>query len=110
MAGRMQQEITDAPHETNKYGPGGTNTDALSRMSYVEGQIRGIRKMIDEDRYCIDILTQVSAVRAALNKVGMSILRRHIEHCVSAAVRSEDPLKSREILDELMTVLEKTSL
>nr|MDQ6922497.1 metal-sensitive transcriptional regulator [Candidatus Dormibacteraeota bacterium] len=54
-----------------------------SRLSRIEGQVRGLRKMVDEDRYCIDVLTQVSAVQSALESVALLLLRDHTEHCVA---------------------------
>ncbi len=60
----------------------------LSRLRRIEGQVRGIEKMVDEDRYCIDVLTQVNAVRAALEGVALQLLSDHTEHCVTEAIRS----------------------
>lgn len=59
-----------------------------SRLRRIEGQIRGIEKMVDEDRYCIDVLTQVNAARAALESVALQLLADHTEHCVTEAIRS----------------------
>ena len=59
-----------------------------SRLRRIEGQVRGIQKMVDEDRYCIDVLTQVNAVRAALESVALELLSDHTEHCVTEAIRS----------------------
>ncbi len=59
-----------------------------SRLRRIEGQVRGIEKMIDEDRYCIDVLTQVTAARAALESVALQLLADHTEHCVTEAIRS----------------------
>jgi CsoR family transcriptional regulator, copper-sensing transcriptional repressor len=59
-----------------------------SRLRRIEGQVRGIEKMVDEDRYCIDVLTQVNAVRAALESVALQLLADHTEHCVAEAIRS----------------------
>jgi DNA-binding FrmR family transcriptional regulator len=61
-----------------------------ARLSRIEGQVRGLRKMVDEDRYCIDVLTQVSAVQSALESVALLLLRDHTEHCVAEAIRSRD--------------------
>jgi DNA-binding FrmR family transcriptional regulator len=61
-----------------------------ARLSRIEGQVRGLRKMVDEDRYCIDVLTQVSAVQSALESVALLLLRDHTEHCVAEAIRSGD--------------------
>ena len=60
----------------------------LSRLRRIEGQVRGIEKMVDEDRYCIDVLTQVNAARAALESVALQLLSDHTEHCVTEAIRS----------------------
>ena len=60
----------------------------LSRLRRIEGQVRGIEKMVDEDRYCIDVLTQVNAVRAALESVALQLLADHTEHCVAEAIQS----------------------
>lgn len=59
-----------------------------SRLGRIEGQVRGLRKMVDEDRYCIDVLTQVGAVQAALDSVALLLLRDHTEHCVAEAIHS----------------------
>jgi CsoR family transcriptional regulator, copper-sensing transcriptional repressor len=69
-----------------------------ARLSRIEGQVRGLRKMVDEDRYCIDVLTQVSAVQSALESVALLLLRDHTEHCVAEAIRSgEGNDKVREL-------------
>jgi DNA-binding FrmR family transcriptional regulator len=69
-----------------------------ARLSRIEGQVRGLRKMVDEDRYCIDVLTQVSAVQSALQGVALLLLRNHTEHCVAEAIRSgESSDKVREL-------------
>ncbi len=62
----------------------------LNRLRRVEGQVRGIQKMVVEDRYCIDVLTQVSAVKAALEAVSLTLLEDHISHCVAEAIQSGD--------------------
>ena len=59
-----------------------------SRLRRIEGQVRGIQKMVEDDRYCIDVLTQVNAVRAALESVALQLLADHTEHCVAEAIRS----------------------
>jgi DNA-binding FrmR family transcriptional regulator len=69
-----------------------------SRMRRIEGQVRGVKKMVDEDRYCIDVLTQVGAVKAALDAVALLLLQDHTEHCVVDAVRAGDgSTKVREL-------------
>ena len=62
----------------------------LTRLRRIEGQVRGLHKMVEEDRYCIDVLTQVAAVKAALESVSLTLLEDHMEHCVAEAIRSGD--------------------
>ena len=81
----------------------------LNRLSRIEGQVRGIARMVDEDRYCIDILTQVQAVRAALNRVESEMLKDHLEHCIEAAIAGGDPAEQREKSRELIQLLERTA-
>ena len=78
------------------------------RLSRIEGQVRGLSKMVDEDRYCIDIVTQISAVRAALRRVEDEILREHVAHCVEHAIDSGDAREQRRKVAELMDVLTRT--
>jgi DNA-binding FrmR family transcriptional regulator len=80
----------------------------VNRLNRVEGQVRGIGRMVEEDRYCIDILTQLQAVRAALSKVEQELLREHIDHCVTAAFASGDTAEQRAKADELVTILQRS--
>jgi len=75
------------------------------RLSRIEGQVRGLAKMVDDDRYCIDIVTQISAVRAALRRVEEEILRDHVAHCVEHAISSGDKADQRRKIAELMEVV-----
>jgi CsoR family transcriptional regulator, copper-sensing transcriptional repressor len=75
------------------------------RLGRIEGQVRGLSKMVDEDRYCIDIVTQISAVRAALRRVEEEVLRDHVAHCVEHAIASGDKADQREKIAELMDVI-----
>jgi CsoR family transcriptional regulator, copper-sensing transcriptional repressor len=75
------------------------------RLSRIEGQVRGIARMVDEDRYCIDIVTQVSAVRAALRRLEEEILRDHVSHCVEHAIASGNKADQRKKIEELMAVV-----
>jgi DNA-binding FrmR family transcriptional regulator len=84
-----------------------TQASCRSRLRRIEGQVRGIERMIDEERYCIDILTQLQAVRAALKKVEDEVLKDHVEHCVHDAIRSGKTDEQFEKIDELLRVLEK---
>ena len=78
----------------------------IKRLKRIEGQVRGIQKMIDEDRYCVDILVQVTAVNNAMKRVGMNLLERHTKHCVSGAIQTGN---GDEVMDELMKVIEQFS-
>ena len=77
----------------------------LKRLGRIEGQVRGLARMVDEDRYCIDIVTQISAVRAALRKVEEEVLRDHVAHCVEGAIASGNKSDQRRKIAELMDVL-----
>ena len=77
--------------------------DALiKRLHRIEGQVRGIERMVDEDRYCIDVITQISAVQAALDKVALGLLDGHARHCVIAGHADGEP---QELTDELMAAV-----
>jgi CsoR family transcriptional regulator, copper-sensing transcriptional repressor len=80
-------------------------TSCQKRLSRIEGQVRGLSKMVDEDRYCIDIVTQISAVRAALRRVEEEVLRDHVAHCVEHAITSGNKTDQREKIAELMAVI-----
>ena len=75
------------------------------RLNRIEGQVRGLAKMVDEDRYCIDIVTQISAVRSALRRVEEEILKDHVAHCVEHAIHSGDKADQRRKIVELMEVV-----
>jgi DNA-binding FrmR family transcriptional regulator len=75
------------------------------RLGRIEGQVRGLSKMVEEDRYCIDIVTQISAVRAALRRVEEEILKDHVSHCVERAISSGDKVDQRKKISELMDVI-----
>ncbi|MEK4253786.1 metal-sensing transcriptional repressor [Ureibacillus sp. FSL K6-2830] len=76
----------------------------INRLKRIEGQVRGVQKMVEENRYCIDILVQISAIQAALKKVGLHLLERHANHCVSKAIREGS---GEESLRELMDVIKQ---
>lgn len=80
-------------------------TSVTKRLGRIEGQVRGLSKMIDEDRYCIDVVTQISAVRAALRRVEEEILKVHVSHCVEHAIASGDKAEQRQKIAELMAVV-----
>jgi DNA-binding FrmR family transcriptional regulator len=81
----------------------------LNRLSRIEGQVRGVARMVEDDRYCIDVLTQVRAVRAALAKVETEILRDHLGHCIEGAIVSGDQAEQRRKAEELIELLERAA-
>ena len=82
-------------------------TSCAKRLSRIEGQVRGIARMLDEDRYCIDMVTQISAVRAALRRLEEEILRDHVGHCVEHAIASGNKAEQRRKIEELMEVVSR---
>jgi DNA-binding FrmR family transcriptional regulator len=85
-----------------------TKSARLKSLSRIEGQVRGLARMVEEDRYCIDIITQIAAVRAALARVEHQILREHVEHCVRHAMTSGDKADQEQKIEELIAVLSRT--
>jgi DNA-binding FrmR family transcriptional regulator len=86
----------------------GYDKDALKRRLHrIEGQVRGIERMVDEDRYCIDILTQVGAVKTALESLGLEVLQDHVAHCVNDALASGDAASASEKSAELLAAVER---
>jgi DNA-binding FrmR family transcriptional regulator len=79
-------------------------TASLRRLKRIEGQVRGLSRMVEDDRYCIDIVTQIGAVRAALRKVEEEVLRDHVAHCVEGAIASGNKGRQRRKIVELMNV------
>jgi DNA-binding FrmR family transcriptional regulator len=82
-------------------------TSSLKRLSRIEGQVRGLQKMIEDDRYCVDILVQVKAVTAALKKVEGELLKDHVDHCITNAMESGDLSDRQEKVAELVDLLSK---
>jgi CsoR family transcriptional regulator, copper-sensing transcriptional repressor len=81
----------------------------LTRLKRIEGQVRGLQRMVEEDRYCIDVLTQLQAVRAALAKVESEMLKDHLGHCIEAAIVGGDTADQRQKAAELIQLLERTA-
>ncbi len=102
-------------HNVDTYTPYGyiaamredIKASCAKRLQRIEGQVRGIARMVDEDRYCIDIVTQISAIRAALRRLEEEILRDHVAHCVEHAIASGDKADQRKKIEELMAVLRR---
>jgi len=81
-----------------------TKKNVLSRLKKIEGQIRGIQRMVEKERYCIDIINQVTAAQRALDQVGLRVMKRHIESCVTDAIKSNG---DGPIIGELMETIYK---
>ncbi len=81
-----------------------TKKKGHARLRRIAGQVEGIARMIDEDRYCVDILSQIASAQAALGQVGKLLLRAHVETCVSEAMAAGKPVARKQKLDELMEV------
>ena len=88
------------PHQDSKL---------IGRLARIQGQVGGIARMIEEDRYCIDILTQIQAVKAALRKVEDELLKSHSEHCVAAAIKSGNVKEARTKFEELVELFSRTA-
>jgi CsoR family transcriptional regulator, copper-sensing transcriptional repressor len=88
----------------------GYDKDALKRRLHrIEGQVRGIERMVDEDRYCIDVLTQISAVNTALESLAFKILDEHVRHCVAGAMTSGDEAAAHDKTEELLAAVHRFS-
>jgi CsoR family transcriptional regulator, copper-sensing transcriptional repressor len=98
--------------ETNGRKALGVDSDArernLKRLRRIEGQVRGIHKMVEDDRYCADILTQISSVHEALRSVGRELMRNHLKHCATTAIRSSES-EAEAMYDELIEMMHKHS-
>lgn len=84
-----------------------THEETLNRLARIAGQVQGVRKMVEEKKYCIDIITQIQAVRSALRSVEMQILQKHMHHCVSDAFASGSQKEADAKMDELLNVMKK---
>ena len=80
-------------------------TAMLTRLRRIEGQVRGLHRMVEEERYCTDVITQVSSVQEALRSLGRTLLRNHLQHCATATIRSEDPAAAEAMYDELVDLM-----
>jgi DNA-binding FrmR family transcriptional regulator len=80
----------------------------LKRLRRIEGQVRGLQKMVEEDRYCVDVMTQISSVHEALRSVGRELMRNHLKHCATAAIKA-GPAEAEPMYDELVDLLYKHS-
>jgi DNA-binding FrmR family transcriptional regulator len=90
-----------------EYGYTKDKAALVTRLHRIEGQVRGIEKMVDEDRYCVDILTQISAATTALESLALQILDQHIRHCVAGALASGDEADAKQKTDELLQAVQR---
>ncbi len=91
-----------ASGQSSTRGYSANKEELRNRLARIEGQVRGVSRMVDEDRYCIDVLTQVSAVQAALDKVALGLLDEHVKHCV---VGGHGPGSQEQLTDEMMAAV-----
>jgi DNA-binding FrmR family transcriptional regulator len=84
-----------------------TKSANLTRLRRIEGQVRGLQKMVEEDRYCADILVQLASVHEALRAVGQGLMRNHLRHCATHAIQSGDSRKAEAMYDELVDLIYK---
>jgi len=92
---------------TKTHGYSGNKDPLINRLRRIEGQVRGIEGMVESDRYCIDILTQISAVQAALDKVALGLLADHAEHCVIGAAQGDQPEKTQELMTAVARLMRR---
>jgi DNA-binding FrmR family transcriptional regulator len=85
------------------------NANAIKRLKTVEGHLRGVIRMLEEGAYCIDVIRQIQAVEAALDKVSVQILETHLSSCVTTAIRGDDPAERERVLKEISEVFEMSS-
>ena len=93
--------------ETQSYGYLADKDALLKRLRRIEGQVRGIERMVEEERYCIDILTQISAASTALDSVGLKILGEHVQSCVAGALASSDEAAAKTKTEELLAAVDR---
>lgn len=86
-----------------------TKPKVMNRLNRIEGQVRGIARMVEDDRYCVELLTQLQAVRAALLRVESEVLKDHLDHCVMGAMTGDDPAERKAKANELIELLGRAS-
>jgi DNA-binding FrmR family transcriptional regulator len=98
--------VEEHPQDTHP-GYSGDKQRLVNRLRRIEGQVRGLEKMVEDDRYCIDILTQIAAVSTALESVGLKVLEEHVRHCVAAALSSGDEALATAKTEELLAAVQR---
>ena len=92
---------------THTHGYSANKESLVTRLHRIEGQVRGIERMVEDDRYCVDVLTQIAAVETALEAVASKVLEEHVTHCVAGALASGDEVEAREKTDELLAAVQR---
>lgn len=106
-----KEKTANHDHSEHRHAAGvdpAIKTSNLKRLKRIEGQVRGLQKMVDEDRYCADIMMQIASVQEALRGVGKSLMRNHLRHCASEAIR-RSPEDAEPMYDELMDLIYRHS-
>ena len=98
---------TDHDEHPGPHGYSGDKAALQGRLRRIEGQIRGLQKMVEEDRYCADVMTQISSVHEALRSVGRELMRNHLKHCAAAAITGDDTQAADAMYDELVDMMYK---
>jgi CsoR family transcriptional regulator, copper-sensing transcriptional repressor len=96
-------EVVEAP----AHGYASDKAALVKRLHRIEGQVRGIERMVEDDRYCIDVLTQIAAVSTALESLALKVLDDHVRHCVAGALQSGDEAEGRAKVDELLQAVQR---
>jgi CsoR family transcriptional regulator, copper-sensing transcriptional repressor len=99
--------MSTATEEPTQYGSHEQKDALIKRLHRIEGQVRGIERMVADDRYCIDILTQIAAVSTALDSLGFQILDEHVRHCVAGALASGDETEATAKAEELLAAVHR---
>lgn len=94
--------MTESTHRHALHVPDETKDALARRLKRIEGQVRGLQKMVDEERYCADVLVQIASVQEALRGVGRLLLQNHLTHCATGAIRSGDPAEAERVVAELV--------
>ena len=81
-----------------------TKTGVIRRLQSIEGHVRGIQRMVEEDKYCVDVIKQIEAVQAALGKINEIILGNHLHTCVTTAIRGDEPARREAVINEILEV------
>lgn len=108
-AARMLLGHRGQPDVHARFKDRGDKAGLLNRLKRIEGQVRGVARMIEDDRYCVDVLTQLQAIRAALTRVEGEMLKAHLGHCIETAIVSGDKAEQRRKAAELIELLERAA-